>query len=122
MSVVRNEVALSLKAKLFRGFADPSRLTILETLKEQPLSVTDLVRATGMSQPNVSNHLACLRNCGLVIREHRGRFTYYRLADERLMQLLDLTDGVLSDVAKRVYECVNYNVPGDKYVDDAENN
>lgn len=89
MDVVRNTVALSLKAKLFRGFSDPSRLSILEALKEQPLNVTDLVHATGMSQSNVSNHLGCLRDCDLVIREHRGRFTYYRLADERLIQLLE---------------------------------
>lgn len=121
MNVVRNPVALSLKAKLFRGFSDPSRLSILEALKAQPLHVTDLVAATGMSQSNVSNHLSCLRDCGLVVREPRGRFTYYRLADERLLQLLDLSDGVLRDVAKGIYECVNYNVPGDVCCDDAQN-
>jgi ArsR family transcriptional regulator, cadmium/lead-responsive transcriptional repressor len=119
VNTVRNTVALSLKAKLFRGFSDPSRLSILEALKEQPLHVTDLVAATGMS---VSNHLSCLRDCGLVSREQRGRFTYYRLADERLLQLLDITDGVLRDVARGVYECVNYNIPGDECCDDAENN
>ncbi len=121
MNVVRNTVALTLKAKLFRGFSDPSRLSILEALKEKPLNVTDLVGITGMSQSNVSNHLSCLRDCGLVERESRGRFTYYRLADARLMQLLDLTDAVLRDVAKGVYECVNYNVPGDKCCDDCDN-
>jgi len=61
---------LPLKAKLFRGLGDPSRLGILETLRTGSMSVGQLVLATGLSQPNVSNHLARLHGCGLVVREH----------------------------------------------------
>ncbi len=114
MSAVGNTTALALKAKLFRGFSDPSRLAILEALKTKARSVTEIVEMTGMSQPNVSNHLGCLRDCGLVDREQKGRFTYYRLSDERLVKLLELSGEILRDVAKGVYECVNYNVPGDE--------
>ena len=58
---------LALKAKLFRGFADPSRLAILEALRSTPLNVGEIVEATGLSQSNISNHLGCLRDCGLVV-------------------------------------------------------
>ncbi len=58
--------ALGLKTKLFRGFADRSRLALLEALRDGPRCVGDLVAATGLGQPNVSNHLGCLQDCGLV--------------------------------------------------------
>lgn len=105
---------IELQAKLFRGFADPSRLSILETLREGERSVGDLVQATGLTQPNVSNHLSCLRDCGLVTIRQQGRFAYYSLSDERVARLLALADGLLADVARGVYECTRYTAPGEK--------
>ena len=99
----------TLKAKLFRGFADPSRLGILEALRYGPLTVGEIVAATGLSQPNASNHLSCLADCGLVLREPRGRFVSYRLSDERVAALLALAEDLLGEVARGVYECVHYN-------------
>lgn len=104
----------TLKAKLFRGFSDPSRLGILECLREGPLTVGEIVSRTGLSQPNVSNHLSCLADCGLVQREPRGRFVFYRLSDERVTQLLVLAEELLTEVARGVYECVRYNQPEDE--------
>jgi ArsR family transcriptional regulator, cadmium/lead-responsive transcriptional repressor len=101
--------ATTLKAKLFRGLADPSRLAILETLRDSPLTVTEIVAATGLSQSNASNHLACLWDCGLVAREQEGRYVRYRLSDERVADLLHLTDILLADVARGVYECTRYD-------------
>lgn len=100
--------ALALKAKLYRGFADRSRLSILEALRGGPLSVSAIVETTGLSQSNVSNHLACLADCGLVIREQDGRFVYYQLSDPRVDELLALADAVLADVAKGVYDCTRF--------------
>jgi DNA-binding transcriptional ArsR family regulator len=99
---------LALKAKLFRGFSDPSRLSILEVLRDGPLSVGEVAAATALSQPNVSNHLSCLLDCGLVTREQQGRFVFYRLSDERVGMLLSLADEVLGDVAASVYACTRY--------------
>lgn len=99
---------LALKAKLYRGFADGSRLSILEALRDETLSVSEIVEATGLSQSNVSNHLACLLDCGLVAREQEGRYVYYQLSDPRVADLLALADMVLGDVAKGVYECTRY--------------
>jgi DNA-binding transcriptional ArsR family regulator len=98
-----------LKAKLFRGFSDSSRLSILEALREGPLTVNEIVTATGLSQSNTSNHLSCLFDCGLVRREQRGRQVYYQLTDKRVGKLLGLADELLAEVAKGVYECVRYS-------------
>lgn len=103
--------SLALKAKLFRGFADPSRLSIVEALRDGARSVSEIVEITGLNQPNTSNHLACLLDCGLVERDQRGRFAYYRVADERVGQLLALGDTILSDVAQGVYVCPRYEAP-----------
>lgn len=103
--------ALTHKAKLFRGFADPSRLAILECLRQGPISVGEVVERTGLSQSNVSNHLSCLLDCGLVQREQQGRYVFYALSDPRVALLLGLGDEVLADVARGVYECTRYAVP-----------
>lgn len=100
-----------IQAKLFRGLADPSRLAILEVLREGPLHVGAIVAATGLSQPNVSNHLRCLSECGLVRGDQRGRFVHYRLGDERIAQLLSLADELLAGVACGVRTCGNYGEP-----------
>lgn len=111
MLITADTQATELKAKLFRGFSDPSRLSILETLRAGPLTVTEIVEATELSQSNVSNHLGCLRDCGLVAREQQGRYVYYQLSDERVTRLLYLADELLADVARGIYECTRYNVP-----------
>jgi len=103
--------AVTLKAKLFRGFADPSRLSILEALRDGPQTVSELVAVTGLSQSNASNHLACLRDCGLVAATQRGRFVRYQLSDLRVETLISLADEVLADVARGVYECTRYTAP-----------
>ena len=97
--------AISLKAKLFRGFSDPSRLSILECLLDGARNVSEIVAVTGLSQPNASNHLACLRDCGLVTAVQEGRYVYYHLSDDRVTNLLNLADEVLAEVARGVYEC-----------------
>lgn len=104
--------SLKLQAKLFRGFADSSRLAILEALREGPLHVAAIVAATGLTQPNVSNHLRCLSECGLVRAEQRGRFVHYELGDERVRHLLRLADELLDQTARGVCTCENYEDPG----------
>lgn len=103
--------AVDLKAKLFRGFADPSRLAILLALTDGVRTVNDLVVATGLSQSNTSNHLSCLYECGLVTREQQGRFVYYALRDARVGMLLSLADELVMDIAKGIYECTRYPIP-----------
>jgi DNA-binding transcriptional ArsR family regulator len=107
MLLTANPTSIALQAKLFRGFADPSRLSIMETLRDGEMTVTEIVETTGLGQSNISNHLACLRDCGLVTAEQDGRYVRYRLSDPRVEQLLALADELLGDVAKGVYECTH---------------
>jgi DNA-binding transcriptional ArsR family regulator len=97
-----------LKTKLFRGLSDSSRLAILNVLRARALTVNEIVERTGLGQSNVSNHLACLRCCDLVIREQQGRYVYYQIANDRVAQLLDLADELLAEVAQGVSQCENY--------------
>jgi DNA-binding transcriptional ArsR family regulator len=108
-----NPTGLAVQAKLFRGFSDPSRLAILEALRGGERTVGELVQATGLSQSNVSNHLGCLRDCGLVSVKNQGRYAFYTLSDVRVEQLLALANALLADVAKGVYECTRYAPPAE---------
>ncbi|GHO47721.1 ArsR/SmtB family transcription factor [Ktedonospora formicarum] len=100
--------ALTLKAKLYRGFADPSRLSILEALRAGPLTVSAIVEQTGLLRTNVSNHLRCLSDCDLVTSESQGRYTFYQLSHPKIAVLFSLTEEILQDIARGIYECANY--------------
>ncbi|MEV0188276.1 metalloregulator ArsR/SmtB family transcription factor [Kitasatospora purpeofusca] len=72
-----------------RALADPIRCRILLTLREAPAYPSDLADALGVSRTRLSNHLACLRDCGLVVAVPVGRRSRYELADARLGHALD---------------------------------
>ena len=92
-------------AKYFRAFGDATRLRILELLFEREHSVGELVKLLGTSQPQVSNHLACLRWCGFVETRREHRVVYYRLADERISTIVSLADDLLEGNAQHVACC-----------------
>ncbi len=96
-----------LSAHFLRGLADSSRLAILAVVRAGPASVTEIVAATGLSQPNVSNHLACLRNCGHVRSSQQGRFVIYDLGDPRVGKILDLTCELAEKNAANVSACMH---------------
>jgi DNA-binding transcriptional ArsR family regulator len=102
------ELTLELRAKLFRGLADPSRLALLEALRDGEKTVGDLVHLTGRSQSNASGHLACLRDCGLVESRQEWRHVYYRLSGDEVRRLLEMADDILAVNAERIFACVNY--------------
>ena len=99
-------VESDLVAKYFRGLGDPTRVRILELLEEHDeLSVGELVERLGESQPKVSNHLGCLRWCGFVATRREHPSVFYRVADERVTQLLALGRALLADNAEHVAAC-----------------
>ncbi|GIW20417.1 MAG: hypothetical protein KatS3mg065_0713 [Chloroflexota bacterium] len=93
-------------AAFFQGLADPTRIQILELLRERPRTVTELVAELGLAQGRVSSHLSCLRWCGYVVGEVDGRFTRYRLVDERVRTILDLGEAIVRDNAARLTSCL----------------
>jgi DNA-binding transcriptional ArsR family regulator len=95
----------TLLAKYFRGLGDPTRLSILELLEHRERTVREIVDALGVSQPKVSNHLACLRWCGFVEARQSGRFVFYRIADRRVRQMVRLARQLLRDNEEHVALC-----------------
>ena len=102
-----------LVAKYFRGLGDPIRLRILELLqREGELSVGALVERLRLPQPQVSNHLACLRWCGFVEARREGRTVFNRIADDRVETMLELAQSLLADNAEHVAACCRIEEPG----------
>jgi len=89
-------------ARFGRALADPIRCRLLLALREAPAHPSDLADQLGISRTRLSNHLACLRDCGLVVAVPVGRRTRYELADPRLAHALDdLRTAVLAVEADR---------------------
>ncbi len=89
--------------------ADSTRLSILETLRDGEKNHSEIVNETTHNQSNVSNHLACLLDCGLVKNRREGKNMYYKLNNEKVLKLLEESDAVLSEIVSGLYFCVNYN-------------
>jgi ArsR family transcriptional regulator len=74
-------------AATFKALADPGRLRLLSFIAVQPgaeACVCHLTEAVGLSQPTVSHHLKLLNEAGLLVREKRGAWVYYRISAERM--------------------------------------
>ena len=101
---------LRVAACLFRALSDPSRLEILRHLQLGPHRVVDLVDHLGLAQSTVSQHLACLRDCGLVRSRPQGRASEFSLdADVPITQLLAAAEHVLDATGSAVALCPALN-------------
>ncbi len=95
-----------LLAKLLDGFANPVRLSVLMLLSRQgEMNVKELVEAIGIPQPRVSDHLRCLAWCGYVRARRAGNNVLYSIADERVLGVLRLSEGILADNLEHVEAC-----------------
>lgn len=75
-------------ARFGHALSDPTRARVLLALREAPAYPADLADLIGVSRQALSNHLACLRGCGLVLAMPDGRRSRYELADARLAHAL----------------------------------
>ncbi|HWD05197.1 MAG TPA: metalloregulator ArsR/SmtB family transcription factor [Amycolatopsis sp.] len=91
------ETRESALARIGRALADPTRCRILVALLDGVAYPARLAETLGLSRSNVSNHLSCLRGCGLVVATYEGRQVRYALADAHLARALsELTEVVLA--------------------------
>ncbi len=104
-SMVAGRVEPAVAARFFRVLQDPTRLRLIELLEDGERAVGELVSAIGLPQPRVSTHLACLRHCGFVSRERRGKEVFYRLAVGGLRELLAEADQVMAPLSERLATC-----------------
>jgi DNA-binding transcriptional ArsR family regulator len=106
IEVGRESEEMCLLAKLFNGFANSTRLSILLLLSQRgEMKVGELVDELGAPQPRVSDHLRCLAWCGYVEVRREGRNAFYAVADERVMRILELGEELLQDNLEHVEAC-----------------
>jgi ArsR family transcriptional regulator, cadmium/lead-responsive transcriptional repressor len=106
IEVGRESEEMCLLARLFNGFANSTRLSILLLLAQRgEMKVGELVDELEAPQPRVSDHLRCLAWCGYVQVRREGRNAFYAVADERVMQILELGEELLQDNLEHVEAC-----------------
>ncbi|MBD2871701.1 ArsR/SmtB family transcription factor [Paenibacillus arenilitoris] len=97
--------SVEVKAKFIRGFGDKTRLQILESIRRSEKTVSQIVAELNGNQSNISQHLACLKGCGIIVSRQEGKYIYYSLRNERIDQLLDVMEAVFAQVAEEVSAC-----------------
>ena len=100
--------ALAQVAAYFQALAEPTRLQLLNLLRERERNVGELAELTGYSAANVSRHLSLLTQHGLLAREPRGNSAYYRIADASIYGLCDL---VCDSIARRIDRTAHERAP-----------
>ncbi len=91
----REEQLYRLQAELCQALAEPTRLKLLSLLGERPRAVKDLVEETGERQAKISQHLAIMRQRGIVHTQRVGTEVHYSLADPRILEACHITREVL---------------------------
>ena len=90
-----------LHANICQALGDPKRIQILYALDEQSRNVSSLASTLDIPQPTISRHLAILRQRSLVVTERNGQMVIYRLADQRIIEVLDSMRTILRDSLER---------------------
>lgn len=84
-------------AEMCKVFSNPTRLEILNLLREGELSVTDLIRKTKLSQANISQHLSIMKSKGIVSSDRKGKHIYYELTNPKIIKAFDIIREVLGE-------------------------
>ncbi len=99
------EVQPEALSRYFRVLGDPTRLRIIEALVKGERTVSELVDLLHVPQSRVSNHLACLKWCGLAESERRGRSVVYRVADPRIIAVVELAASLAEPSCDHLLSC-----------------
>ncbi|NOR51797.1 MAG: metalloregulator ArsR/SmtB family transcription factor [Gammaproteobacteria bacterium] len=89
-SLITNDDDVNRASRSLKAMSHPLRLKILCTLGEQEVSVQDIVERVGTSQSNISQHLAILRDKGILDSRKDANRVYYRMVDSRTLKLIDM--------------------------------
>jgi DNA-binding transcriptional ArsR family regulator len=101
---------IELIARRFRVLGDPTRIKLLDALREREASVQELTEAIGTTQQNVSKHLGVLLQAGIVGRRKDGNYAYYSIVDEGVFALCEDVCGSLAEQLESLREVVGGSV------------
>lgn len=105
MAELAHSLDTAAAARFFRVLGAPTRIEILRLLQDGERTVGEVVAQVGQPQPRVSAHLACLRHCGFVSAERRGKEVVYRLALGGLDGILERAHETLAPISTRLATC-----------------
>lgn len=113
VAVVSPRQELAPAAALFHSLSDVTRLAIVQHVARGEARVVDLTERLGLAQSTVSAHLACLRDCGLVVGRPQGRQMFYSLTRPELLELLAAAETLLGVTGAAVVLCPNFGTATD---------
>ena len=87
-------------AEMCKVFSNPTRLEILNLLRDEELSVTELIAKTKLNQANISQHLSIMKSKGIVISDRKGKNVYYRLTNPKIIKAFDIIREILTERLK----------------------
>ena len=90
----------NMHAEMCKVFTNPTRIEILNLLRNKEMSVTELIRKTKLSQANISQHLSIMKNKGIVISRRDGKSVFYRLTNLKILKAFDIIREAISENIK----------------------
>ncbi|MDP2749552.1 MAG: metalloregulator ArsR/SmtB family transcription factor [Nanoarchaeota archaeon] len=90
-----------LHAEMCKVFSNPTRLEVLNLLRDKEMSVTEIIKKTNLSQANISQHLAIMKHKGIVIARRDGKNINYKIAYPKIIKAFDIIRDVLSKKLKK---------------------
>jgi DNA-binding transcriptional ArsR family regulator len=103
---VLTDELVELIALRFKALSEPTRIKLLNRLRDGEASVLELTRIVGTTEQNVSKHLGVLQRAGIVTRRKQGNFSYYRILDEGVFVLCEAVCGSLQEQAQSLRRIV----------------
>jgi ArsR family transcriptional regulator len=90
-----------LHAEMCKVFSNPTRLEILNLLRDKKMSVTELIKKTKLSQANISQHLSIMKSKGIVTSNRKGKNIYYKLTNPKIIKAFDIIRDILAEKLKK---------------------
>lgn len=98
---------LKMQADIYKSFSSPSRLQIIELLSEEELNATDIIRETGLSKANLSQHMSMLVQNGLVKTRKQGTSVFYSLSNKKIFNACSLIQEMAMDTIKKKNDIID---------------
>jgi DNA-binding transcriptional ArsR family regulator len=105
------DALVELVAQRFRALGEPTRIRILERLRDEDRTVQQLADTLGLSQQNVSKHLGLLLSLGIVSRRKEGGYSYYSIGDDSVLALCDQVCGTLQRQVAALHDLIENGGP-----------